>query len=572
MNTNITIDIILKKYIPDIENLSEQQINDFLNHAEDDIKAFLQKKWQEFQEEKEKNDQELQPDMHNGATKTPGKEQTERKDTPENQIKKTEEQQKENMENNNSLQNSGEKVEQDDVPKKLDQVPQIEEKEPMKKGPELHGEDAKEKAKNEAFESQIKGKYISFPNGKVNHEYTVSFDVETQLPEISEVEFEGLEQIGLLYNAKTKQITGTPTLAGDYKIVMHCKRKDWTPESNRPEYIPKEIMIIINPDPKSLWKNIQTPTDIEYYKPDSDKAFVKVKEEDNSSSIGKKEIARKNMVAASQRGRSHAHEGKPRDDDFKLNFDEATGWYTMVVADGAGSAQFSRKGSEIACQTAIEVCKRELTNVGSTLEEQIGLYIAEKSTERKDTYEYLHQIVGEAAFEAYNKICKEAQEKQRPTKDYATTFLLTVCKKFDFGWFVGAFWVGDGGIGIYNKEKQEVKILGEPDGGEFAGQTRFLTMPEIFKDRPRTRFEIVEDFTALILMTDGITDPKFETDANLNKIEKWNALWDDLDGNNEDKIKVDFTSDAGQAADQLLKWLDFWSPGNHDDRTIAILF
>ena len=23
---------------------------------------------------------------------------------------------------------------------------------------------------------------------------------------------------------------------------------------------------------------------------------------------------------------------------------------------------------------------------------------------------------------------------------------------------------------------------------------------------------------------------------------------------------------------QLLDWLDFWSPGNHDDRTIAILY
>jgi serine/threonine protein phosphatase PrpC len=180
--------------------------------------------------------------------------------------------------------------------------------------------------------------------------------------------------------------------------------------------------------------------------------------------------------------------------------------------------------------------------------------------------------VGKAAFEAFKAICGEAVKEQCKPKDFATTLILSICKKFDFGWFVGAFWVGDGGIGIFNREKQELKILGEPDGGEFAGQTRFLTMQEIFSDRVRTRFEIVEDFTAIILMTDGVTDPKFETDANLNRIEKWNELWDDLNGKNDDGLQVDFTDDNEQSAEQLLKWLDFWSKGNHDDRTIAILF
>jgi serine/threonine protein phosphatase PrpC len=245
----------------------------------------------------------------------------------------------------------------------------------------------------------------------------------------------------------------------------------------------------------------------------------------------------------------------------------------MAVADGAGSAPFSRRGSEIACQTAMEICKKQITDIGSSLEEQIKLYWNEKRIERKDVYEFLHNnIVGKAAFEANKKIGEEATSKQRVPKEYATTLLLSICKKFDFGWFVGAFWVGDGGIGIYRQEPQELKILGEPDGGEFAGQTRFLTMPEIFSDRVRTRFEIVEDFTALILMTDGVTDPKFETDANLNKIENWNELWADLNGKNEDNAKVDFSDDNEQSAEQLLKWLDFWSKGNHDDRTIAILF
>ena len=67
-------------------------------------------------------------------------------------------------------------------------------------------------------------------------------------------------------------------------------------------------------------------------------------------------------------------------------------------------------------------------------------------------------------------------------------------------------------------------------------------------------------------MTDCISDPFFETDANLNKVEKWNELWVNINS------EVDLTDDNTESQYQLLKWLDFWSPGNHDDRTIAILY
>lgn len=77
---------------------------------------------------------------------------------------------------------------------------------------------------------------------------------------------------------------------------------------------------------------------------------------------------------------------------------------------------------------------------------------------------------------------------------------------------------------------------------------------------------IVPDFTALMLMTDGISDPFFETDANLAKKEMWDKLWFNL------SKEVEFTDDNEQSQYQLLNWLDFWSPGNHDDRTIAILY
>jgi len=410
------------------------------------------------------------------------------------------------------------------------------------------------------FTMQVKGKQIQLPNAKKDKEYAVAFNIDSiGLPDIEKFEFKNMPE-GISYSEENGIISGIPTHAGDHKIILSCVSK----QGYKAE---KELLFIVVPDPKELWKNIpseQDETKIEYPKCDEDKDFVKVET--------KNAAVQKDMVAASQRGRSHAIEGKPRDDDFALHFNEQREWYILVVADGAGSAEYSRAGSQIACRTAVEVCEQQLDDVGALLEEQIESYWEKKSEERKDAYEFLHRIVGKAAFEAYKNICREAAAKKRVPKEYATTLLLCICKKFEFGWFVGAFWVGDGGIGIYRREPQELKILGEPDGGEFAGQTRFLTMQEIFSDRVRTRFEIVEDFTAVVLMTDGVTDPKFETDANLNRIEKWNELWDDLNGNNEDNAKVDFVDDNEQSAEQLLKWLDFWSKGNHDDRTIAILF
>jgi serine/threonine protein phosphatase PrpC len=441
-------------------------------------------------------------------------------------------------------------------------------------GSGLPDDKARQKAHDEAKVAQIKGRHITLPNGKVNEEYNAKLDFEDELSDIADINFEDLETIGLQYNDETREITGIPNTAGDHKVIMQCKFKDW--KEGHPERIPKEITIIVNPDPRELWsRSIPTPDDIEYYKPDNDKLFVKVEAIAKKRLLKKKTIIpRKDMAAASQRGRSHAISGKPRDDDFALRFDNETGWYIMVVADGAGSAEFSREGSHIACKTAIESCQKNIAQEERKLESELTAYNGDKDNAglRKEVYQISYNIVAAAAFEAYRNIEKEAKDKDRHLKSYSTTLLLTICKHFDFGWYIAAFWVGDGGIGIYQKEQNNIILLGEPDSGEFAGQTRFLTMKEIFSDRQRTRFEIVDDFTAVVLMSDGITDPKFETDANLKSIEKWHALWNDLRGNNEDNAKVDFTDNNEQSADQLLKWLNFWSKGNHDDRTIAILY
>jgi hypothetical protein len=46
----------------------------------------------------------------------------------------------------------------------------------------------------------------------------------------------------------------------------------------------------------------------------------------------------------SKRGRSHAHEGKFREDDFAVS-ELPADWNMISVSDGAGSAQLAREGS-----------------------------------------------------------------------------------------------------------------------------------------------------------------------------------------------------------------------------------
>lgn len=531
----------------EIEAKDEEQLSRFLNEKESEIKGSILALWKEFSDEKTAESENKDAVFINEEPST----KAETTDEIKEDLKIVEENKSVEISvSNESILSQGADILIDEnktkfEPEKIEQI----------------------KDKNtSSFELQIKNKSIIIPNGKVNQDYCFLFKIEELgLTEIGDYWFEGLEAIGLIFNSDTNEIKGKPNTAGDHKIKLKIKRNDWS--DGKPVF-ERQITFIINPDPKSLWKNIPTPNDIEYYKPDSDKCFVKVTSSTNIFGLGK--THKKDIVAASQRGRSHAQEGKPRDDDFYIRYISEVDWYILSVADGAGSAKSSRKGSEIACKTVGEVCEQLIKEKTKEFENLIKDFSTEKSNERrKKMGDSLYGILGNSVFKAVKNIEEEAKKTNKPLKDFATTLIVSICKKFKFGWFVGAFWVGDGGIGIYNKDTNFLKILGESDGGEYAGQTRFLTMPEITQPTElyrRLRFDIVDDFTALILMTDGITDPKFETDANLLKVEKWNELWQDL------SKEVDFSDDNEASADQLLNWLDFWSPGNHDDRTIAILF
>lgn len=386
-------------------------------------------------------------------------------------------------------------------------------------------------------------------NAKVNEPFRAL--VEAKSPTATPVKIQDVQlipELGLAFDVSTEELHGTPLLAGEHTLKLRYLFDDGQSD---PKLLDGECLLIVNHDPWSLWKDIASETQDEYWKPDTD---CQLQHGADGCT----------MLAASKRGRSHAHIGSFRDDDFKLTHDAANGWRVVVVADGAGSAKKSRRGSQLAVGTATDSVMQAFTGTDADkkLSEAIASYMQEPTAGERQIRTVLYDLFGKAAMAAVNAIQAEATSKEYPGKDYSTTILMAIHRHTPTGHFVGAYWVGDGGIGIYRKG-HGVHILGKADSGEFAGQTRFLdrTMLESKEIWDRIQFAVVPDFTSLIAMTDGITDPWFETDANLESLKKWDQLWAELEP----------LLAATEPEKALLNWLDFKIAGNHDDRTIALL-
>ena len=434
---------------------------------------------------------------------------------------------------------------------------------------------------------EFKEAHFVIPNASAKKDYLFTFDLSA-FPSIIIKEIKNLDSVGLQFDAEKYCIYGVPSVANtiDIQIVFFNKND----ENLLPET--KVVTFIVNADPKDLWLDKPSPTDSRFHK--------------DETSNYKSSFLDKKIVVSSKRGRSHAHNGTFRDDDFlvKVLPDD---WSIVAVADGAGSAKYSRAGSKYACNSIIE--SFEKVEVLQDLSQKITQYftsenssnmennkvVAESETENdsvlKDDYSvnevvpndvedlkiknksFIINLLYKNVRELHDSLSKYAESEEIALKDLHTTLIFTLIKKFSFGYVILSFGVGDCPINVINNDGS-VELLNFLDVGESSGATRFMTMPEIFS-RPdmvnRFGLNCFEDFSKLFLMTDGIYDPKFVVESKLENVESWKNFLRDLDGENDDEIKVDFDDDTN-IENQLSDWMDFWSKGNHDDRTLAIIY
>jgi hypothetical protein len=93
----------------------------------------------------------------------------------------------------------------------------------------------------------------------------------------------------------------------------------------------------------------------------------------------------------------------------------------------------------------------------------------------------------------------------------------------------------------------------------------------------RAFFTFIDDFQSIILATDGITDAFFPSESSILSEEKWRIFWDKILRSGDDENPsgcpeiYDPQVPLPDKANGLRNWLDFWSKGNHDDRTILII-
>lgn len=364
-----------------------------------------------------------------------------------------------------------------------------------------------------------------------------------------------LEEIGLHYFPDRHQISGVPQKSGSYDLHFNVRAYN---ESGVEEMSPCMLRLIVEDDYDFRIKDVDESDP--YWKPDDDVCTIAV------NSDGKKRL-KKDIAAASKRGHKNIEKGKIREDDFYIRYDPKTRWYALAVADGAGKSKYSCKGSDIACSTAIESCLERLTAQSGKLKKLTIRYSWRKSDHvRKEIMRRLHEIIASSVTDAYADIVDEATKFSRHPEDYATSLLMCICKKFEFGWLIGSFGAGDGAVCVYHKDNWYANLMG---GCEHQADKLFLTTPGILLPSElerRIRFTIVDDFSALFMMTNGVSNPKFDCQNDMPCFELWNRFWDDISG------QVNFSGKINDIGEDLLKWLDFWTPGKYDDRTIAMIF
>ncbi|MDR2350221.1 MAG: protein phosphatase 2C domain-containing protein, partial [Deltaproteobacteria bacterium] len=307
------------------------------------------------------------------------------------------------------------------------------------------------------------------------------------------------------------------------------------------------------------------------------------------------------VVAACSRGRYHASARKQCEDRFYFSVNTPTGWNAFAVADGAENARHSGKGAELASVAACKYFLHYFSNKNvcdffekkaRTLEEWSGHFAANFYN---DSYflvnKYrngleLDKLIYSVVYKTYMTIADEVAMKSKVSaepaalSDYDSTLTLLAFKKFDFGYFLISFLMGDGCAALFDwNGSGRVMPLGTPDSAASEGTAACLTRPgEVTpeKVKNKTFFAFAKSFETLILATDGVTDPFFQTARDFSDEKKWLKFHEETLKKGANDIKGAsglFSRNASieEKVASLAAWIDFDSPGHNDDRAMIII-
>ena len=402
------------------------------------------------------------------------------------------------------------------------------------------------KSKNKSASKIVAPKVtFSIPNGKIKEFYKEKITIKENI-EI-EILYESITFLenNLGISVEDSFIVGVPQKIGSSVINFHYKHQDNVYKAS--------ANLVIVADPKDLWEINEPATDLLFPK---EHEFYKTTKFNNNQDY--------KIIAASRRGRSHEHNGSFRDDHFEYKIlEHDPSLILLSVADGAGSAKYSREGSRLAAEQSINFLSHKLVAIQAFQDLEKYIFDEPHTSEiNKSIVENWNtaaiQLFREATDHAMEKIRQKVENTQSSFRDFATTLQIVIVKHVQDKRFISSFWVGDGAVAVYNQEK--IRLLGQTDGGDYVGQTVFLS-PNLEPFHQYVSITIASAQDWLFLMSDGISDPYFETDSELSSLDNWTQFY------NEYKEVLNSDIDGSDLNEKI----HFFKKGHHDDRTLLVL-
>jgi len=244
------------------------------------------------------------------------------------------------------------------------------------------------------------------------------------------------------------------------------------------------------------------------------------------------------MVAASHRGKSHAHNGTFREDAVAL---ESTHyWNIMAVADGAGTAPMARIGSNLAVTNAVAAIRDAMPDPPTT--EDVG------------------RAIWAGLKAAHTAIRNFAAEQHIAMADLHSTLQLLIHWPQATSCELGLAHVGDGIMAAETVDGQYY-MLTEPDTDpEADGRTLFLTSGPVRQWMERAKvYQFDSRINIVALMTDGVSGDLEPYNERLQTY-----LFDSL------RQRV-LCYPLRQREQSLLAFIGYERRGSFDDRTLAVL-
>jgi hypothetical protein len=185
-------------------------------------------------------------------------------------------------------------------------------------------------------------------------------------------------------------------------------------------------------------------------------------------------------IGVSLRGSSHVKTGQPCQ-DYHAFVRLPGGALIAALADGAGTAELSQVGAEIAVNMALETLRCHL----------------EKNSMTHAGAEKWRSLLGAAMQGALSAVQREAARRAVPERELASTLSLAVA----FPGMIAAAQVGDGAVVAADSEGK-IHTLLRPISGEYLNETTFLISPGALEQLQFAWHE--GGISRLAMLTDGL--------------------------------------------------------------------